>query len=765
MLKRALSLTTKHRLKSMIGEAVRLTRGNTTETRDFTDVQAARLLCLDRTYIQDTEPASRFRRMSRVVLLLIKVCNICKDTLRRGLRKEPWYALIDTTVATSNLQKRRKGPRAFVTFVPNDAKELIQLTFDAADFSRDHRTEFILTDKLREMMSIVPGQRRPEQIAEILRCLKTLSTDFASYTLSTQKQICQRAFYDKYRFNRVILKQGHPADGIYFVLSGQLIEKHESKKHPKELHAGEKFGETDLLCCRRRRYTVVTKTNTELLYLHRQDYKVIFDMADDANNLKHLEICKQHAVFQHFPMQRLVETPGVWSVVKYKFGQLIARDANNVDWIYVIKSGEARVLKYLDPCHIDVQARRRKIQAFLNSQSPFYRKKRLYDFIQDRDYIKSSYKPAIYHPQVVNRALVKSAPPSTSRCHVTSSKTRILQSSVSLPVTKQGLRQAFITRPSTEARQGRPIRQELSLPKLVIDAVPACEEVVTGSEFVDKIHADVEEDMMVQERVEQLSVPSASPLEGSLIVPRRDLSEERPERPDQSITDSTGCGDDVSFGQLTHDNVRNDSRDHNQVVKQFLEKNVVPDVAGDHCRKTDPVHDGKTQSPEGGTGTSPMARGRSSSFPNTPLSGVAAPIRSLSGRKIDSPSQVIQVGSHTLPAFVQIETLYPGQVFGLRACLDPEERGPTVSLVSGECEVLQINRKFFMRHCDDAIYGLIRLKHKPFPSEEDLIDRLDVNMRWEEYKQRTLSSILPQSRPVHSTSRLRHPNRHEYSRY
>lgn len=27
--------------------------------------------------------------------------------------------------------------------------------------------KFILTDKLREMMSIVPGQRRPEQIAEV----------------------------------------------------------------------------------------------------------------------------------------------------------------------------------------------------------------------------------------------------------------------------------------------------------------------------------------------------------------------------------------------------------------------------------------------------------------------------------------------------------------------------------------------------------------------------------------------------------------------
>nr|KAG5702686.1 hypothetical protein BaRGS_013323 [Batillaria attramentaria] len=83
---------------------------------------------------------------------------------------------------------------------------------------------------------------------------------------------------------------------------------------------------------------------------------------------------------------------------------------------------------------------------------------------------------------------------------------------------------------------------------------------------------------------------------------------------------------------------------------------------------------------------------------------------------------------------------------GLRACLDEEERGPSVSLVSGECEVLQINKKFFMRHCDDAIYSLIRLKNKPFPSEEDLIDRLDVNMQWEEFKQQTLSSFLKECR-------------------
>ncbi|XP_041358739.1 uncharacterized protein LOC121375382 [Gigantopelta aegis] len=99
-----------------------------------------------------------------------------------------------------------------------------------------------------------------------------------------------------------------------------------------------------------------------------------------------------------------------------------------------------------------------------------------------------------------------------------------------------------------------------------------------------------------------------------------------------------------------------------------------------------------------------------------------------------------------LPAFIQVETLHTGQVFGLRACLDAEERGPTVSLVSGDCELLQINKRFFMKHCDDTIYSLIRLKSKPFPSQEELLDRLDANMQWQEFKQRTLENFLKQCR-------------------
>ena len=57
------------------------------------------------------------------------------------MKKEPWFALIDNLIAKSTIQQKRKAPRAFVTFVPNERRELVQLTFDVAEFKRERRTE------------------------------------------------------------------------------------------------------------------------------------------------------------------------------------------------------------------------------------------------------------------------------------------------------------------------------------------------------------------------------------------------------------------------------------------------------------------------------------------------------------------------------------------------------------------------------------------------------------------------------------------------
>ena len=67
--------------------------------------------------------------------------SFVSSILSEAVKKEPWYALIDNLIAKSTIQQKRKAPRAFVTFVPNEKRELVQLTFDVAEFKRERRTE------------------------------------------------------------------------------------------------------------------------------------------------------------------------------------------------------------------------------------------------------------------------------------------------------------------------------------------------------------------------------------------------------------------------------------------------------------------------------------------------------------------------------------------------------------------------------------------------------------------------------------------------
>ena len=57
-------------------------------------------------------------------------------------------------------------------------------------------------------------------------------------------------------------------------------------------------------------------------------------------------------------------------------------------FVSLCPQGEARVFKYLHPGNIDVQARRKKVQAMKNAQNVFHIKKKILNFVEDREYSK-----------------------------------------------------------------------------------------------------------------------------------------------------------------------------------------------------------------------------------------------------------------------------------------------------------------------------------------------------------------------------------------
>ncbi|CAH1777772.1 unnamed protein product [Owenia fusiformis] len=577
-------------------------------------------------------PYQRLRQKAKAVLLMIKVFKACQDFMSDEVSRENWYNMADNITGTIDISPNRN--RAFMTFVPNDKHELEQLTFDVYQFKRDHKAENVLTDQIRNILRSPFEKRTSEQINETLMCMKKLSDKFNSYPLDVQRKLCTHAQYIHMYPNRVILKKGHFPDGVYVVLSGMLIEKSEDDKKPVELRPSDIFGEDDLKCGSPRRVTVVTKAITELFYVHRIDYHNIFYTAPDADNPKNLDICKRDIVFQHFNMQKLVDNPNTWSVMSYKFGSLIARDSNAVEFIYVLKSGEARVIMYLDGTNVDMKAQRRRLKANTNAQCPYNRKRQILSFEEERDFTKSAYKVGQYNPGTI---CPQSAPAGAQREHHQGCMSPTLRT-YSSPPTRSVNKLAHILTPK--------------------------------------------------------------PLEDDIVI-----------KIDTESDDSDETDDDDTDEPLNTE----------RAIEQMAEANEPEDYTNeDTAETTGYIETGKGGDHRGNDGKSRQKR--KSKINISPIS--------------NSESKI------TVPPFVQLESLHAGQIFGLRSCLDPEERGPSVSLVSGGCEVVQINKRFFMKHIDESIYSLIRLKFKPFPSQQEMIDRLSTNFEWQEFKQDMIGDFI-----------------------
>ncbi|VDI73360.1 Hypothetical predicted protein, partial [Mytilus galloprovincialis] len=218
---------------------------------------------------EEEQPYVKFRRMARAVKMLIHVCHVCKSLLVTSVSQESWFALLDNLIAVTTLQQSQKKGREFVRLVQNGAGKFMQLTFDLNDYKQQKQTEGLFTDEIRDIMRQRPGTRKQDKVDEVVKCLKSMSKQFREYPFTVQRKIVQYSFYDKYKHNRVILREGLAPDGIYFNVSGTLITKPEGRKNTEEIHPGDKFGEEDLICGCARRSTVITRHEVELLFLHR----------------------------------------------------------------------------------------------------------------------------------------------------------------------------------------------------------------------------------------------------------------------------------------------------------------------------------------------------------------------------------------------------------------------------------------------------------------------------------------------------------------
>ncbi|KAL8618182.1 hypothetical protein ACOMHN_059189 [Nucella lapillus] len=92
------------------------------------------------------------------------------------------------------------------------------------------------------------------------------------------------------------------------------------------------------------------------------------------------------------------------------------------------------------------------------------------------------------------------------------------------------------------------------------------------------------------------------------------------------------------------------------------------------------------------------------------------------------------------PEFVQVQTLTKGMCFGLSDLILGE--GSNFCVVSNGADVLLVNKTFYHDHASEDLIRRMRQALCPYPSEEELQNRLQTSVDWDAYRQSTLAKTL-----------------------
>ncbi|XP_077974806.1 cyclic nucleotide-binding domain-containing protein 2-like isoform X3 [Styela clava] len=291
-------------------------------------------------------PLLRFRRAARVIRILSSVCLACKKNMTFSVAQNNWVALKEALLRESDVSKDQNKEKKKAALTTDDP----ELTFDLSKFRRQSKDVDVMPVKIKDLLRKRPGDRTPEEVLNIMRTMQKMEI-FARFPLSIQRRLCECAWLQTVEPNRVLLRSGHVGQSVYYVISGRLVANGEEETGHMVttlLKRGDKFGEEEIISKSKRAATVMSQDTAELFVVYGDDYKDIC-FAKGSKDISSLSICRKNPVFHHWPLQKLIENPGSWTMQNYKPGTLIVEDSGRCDWVYIIKSGQCKVVKCLKP--------------------------------------------------------------------------------------------------------------------------------------------------------------------------------------------------------------------------------------------------------------------------------------------------------------------------------------------------------------------------------------------------------------------------------
>ncbi|CAH1777770.1 unnamed protein product [Owenia fusiformis] len=236
-------------------------------------------------------------------------------------------------------------------------------TFDSYGLSFDPRTykankEVLLSYEARHILRTDPLERTPEQNHIALVSLNQTVEAFSEFPIKMQESLVKAGWLERFGSKRIIIRQGHLADNFYFILSGTAVVTILDKDPKTEnsfsktvafLKKGHSFGELALMQDGGRRSATVTcQDDVELLALQREDFKDIFMHVEENQEPEHIQFLRKVDILNGWPIESLpYDDTKVCIFTYFRRGIVMCKDGSNSDWIYILKTGNCRVLKGL----------------------------------------------------------------------------------------------------------------------------------------------------------------------------------------------------------------------------------------------------------------------------------------------------------------------------------------------------------------------------------------------------------------------------------
>ncbi|KAJ3105310.1 Calcium/calmodulin-dependent protein kinase kinase 1 [Phlyctochytrium planicorne] len=206
-----------------------------------------------------------------------------------------------------------------------------------------------LSNEMR-MALLKSPEEKTDGDADLLQKLTLNMPAFMKYDHTVRRALSRVIGYGLFGRGRVIVRQGHAAENFYFVLSGQVEVQKEVDNESfglSVLESGESFGELALLHDVRRSATIVTRCETELLWVNKDDFIHVLKLEatkDEEEKQRFLMSIPYFAALSPSSVKFLANNSQMREVQP---NVVLFAEGEAAGHVFIIKEGTGRLVKYV----------------------------------------------------------------------------------------------------------------------------------------------------------------------------------------------------------------------------------------------------------------------------------------------------------------------------------------------------------------------------------------------------------------------------------